>query len=170
MKTEGTGTSFWLLLIGILMIAMGGYVWFHPANAIIALAFYLGVVFLAAGVGYLLSLFSSWSGWSLALGLLNIFVGIIFLGNLGITVASIPIMFAFWALFSGIIRAVASFQLKRAGFPGWFWALISGILGVAFAFLIMSSPLIGVLTITILMGSYMIFYGILAIAEYFALK
>lgn len=167
-SSRGERASIWLLLIGLIMIAMGGYVWYNPADAILALAFYFGVVFIMTGAGYLLSLFSGWSGWILAQGLLDVFIGIIFLINIGVTAISIPIMFAFWALFVGVIRIMAAFQLKSSGASHWFWALLSGFLGILFAFLIISSPIIGMITITMFMGTYMILYGFLAIAEYFA--
>lgn len=158
--------SIWVLVVGIIMILAGGYVWMHPANALLALAFYLGLIFIATGVGYLLALFSGWSGWLFAQGLLDIFVGTIFLINIGVTAISIPIMFAFWALFVGVLRVMAAFQLKRADAPHWAWALVSGILGIVFAFIILTHPIVGALGVTIVIGTYMILYGLLAVIEY----
>ena len=48
----------------------------------------------------------------------------------------------------------------------WGWTLTSGILGIVFAFLILTYPALGVITITALMGAYILLYGILEIAEY----
>ena len=44
--------------------------------------------------------------------------------------------------------------------------MTSGILGIVFAFLILTYPALGVITITALMGAYILLYGILEIAEY----
>ena len=75
-------------------------------------------------------------------------------------------MFAFWAMFVGIVRILAAFQLKKSDAPHWGWALISGILGVVFAFMILTHPIIGALGVTIVIGTYMVLYGILAVIEY----
>lgn len=168
MKRQDNNTSVWILVIGVLMILMGVYVWFNPAEMLLALAFYFGVVFLMTGVGYLLAFFSGWSGWVLAQGLLDVFVGVIFLANINLTAISIPIMFAFWALFVGVIRIMAAVSLHREGASHWFWAFISGIIGIAFGFLIMANPLLGAFTITMFIGVYMMLYGLLAVVEYFS--
>ena len=165
---EKNKNSVWILIVGIIMMGLGVYVWMNPLNAIVALALYIGVVFVVTGISYLAAFFSGWSGWVLAQGLLDLTVGIILLSNLVVTIISLPIMFAFWALFVGILRLVAAFQLKSAGASHWIWALLSGLLGIAFGFMILAFPLIGMFTITVFMGTYMFMYGLLAVGEYFS--
>ncbi|MDR1694073.1 MAG: DUF308 domain-containing protein [Lactobacillaceae bacterium] len=157
------------LAIGIIMVCLGVYVWFHPVDTLIALALYLGVVFVAAGALYLYIAFQHNSSWHLALGLLDLLVGVIFLSNLGVTAASLPIVFALWTLFVGVIQVGEAFYRKSVSYP-WGWELAFGILGILFAFLIMAYPGIGAFTITMLMGSYIILYGLLGFIEYAALK
>lgn len=153
------------LIIGILMICLGIYMWFHPVATLIALALYLGVVFVVVGVGYLTLAFHIDSGWYLALGLLDILVGVLFISNLGVTAESLPIIFAIWTLFVGVLQVSEAFFRKRTDYP-WEWELISGLVGILFAILIMVNPMIGAFAITILMGSYIVLYGVLGIIEY----
>jgi uncharacterized membrane protein HdeD (DUF308 family) len=89
--------------------------------------------------------------------------------NLGITTASLPIIFALWCLAVGVIQLTTSFQLKRAGMS-WPWSMTVGILGILFAFLILSNPFIGSITITTLMGLYILLYGLVEIGEYFMIR
>lgn len=157
--------GIWHLIAGVLMAIIGFYVWFHPAETLLALALYLGIIFIIVGAGYFVASFTYESGWYLAVGILDILVGIIFVGNLGVTAVSLPIIFALWCLAVGAIQIVSAFQYKQMGFP-WGWSLVSGILGIIFGFVILTYPAIGAITITVLMGLYLILYGAVEIAEY----
>lgn len=164
-KIVAERNSFWHLIAGVLMAALGIYVWFHPDETLVALALYLGVVFIAVGVGYFIASFSYESGWYMFVGLLDIFVGVIFVGNLGVTALTLPIIFAVWCLAVGVIQLVSSFQYRKMGAP-WTWLITSGILGIIFAFLILAYPSLGTIAITALMGTYIILYGVFEITEY----
>ena len=104
-------------------------------------------------------------GMDMFVGVLDILVGIIFVGNLGVSASSMPIIFALWCLAVGVIQLVVAYQFRKAQ-VSWGWTLTSGILGILFAFLILSYPAVGVITITALMGTYILLFGILEIAEY----
>ena len=59
---------------------------------------------------------------------------------------------------------------KSAGDPAWKWLLISGLLGVFFGLWILGSPMLGVFTVSTLLGFYFVLYGCLGIAEYREMK
>lgn len=63
------------------------------------------------------------------------------------------------------MQIVSAFQLRNSG-VSWGWTLTAGILGVLFAFLILAYPAIGTITLTALMGAYILMYGIIEIVEY----
>lgn len=160
---------FWRMCIGIIMTILGFYIIFNPLTSLIALALYIGIAFIVAGVGYIVTSFSYQSGWELFVGILDIFIGIIFVTNLGVTVATLPIIFAIWCLAIGVIQAVGAYRLHQMQLP-WVWSLALGAIGVLFAFLILAYPFIGVLTISSIMGIYVIIYGIFSVMEYFFVK
>lgn len=167
-KTSGRLGS-WHIVAGAIMTALGVYVWFNPAISLLALALYLGVAFILVGCGYLLYSSESPSIKYLLLALLDIFVGTIFVINLGVTAASLPIIFALWCLAVGIVQIAASYQLHRLRLP-WSWSLGSGVIGVLFSFLILAYPVVGEITITAFMGAYIFIYGIIEIWEYLTYK
>lgn len=169
--TESTSLngSKWHLLAGIVMALLGIYVWFNPVASLVGLALYLGICFIIVGAAYLTVSFSFQSGWYLLVGILDILVGIIMVANLGITAASLPVIFALWCLAVGVIQLTASFRLKKEGLS-WSWSLAAGILGILFAFLILGNPLVGAMTITTLMGLYILLYGLIEIGEYFMIR
>lgn len=160
--------SFWHLIGGVLMALLGIYVWFNPAVTMMALALYLGIVFIAVGVGYFFASFSFDSGWYMVVGLLDVLVGVIFVANLGLTAASLPIIFALWCLAVGVIQLVTGIQYRRLNnsYSSAGWTMTAGLLGIVFGFLILTYPAIGTVTLTALMGTYIILYGIVEIAEY----
>lgn len=159
-------TNLWHLAGGVLMALLGIFIWLNPAATLMALALYIGIVFIVVGAGYFAASFSFQSGWYLLVGILDILVGIIFVSNLGVSAASLPIIFAVWCLAVGAIQVASAFQLRSAGY-NWSWSLTVGILGVLFGFLILAYPALGAVTITVLMGAYVMLYGIIEIAEYF---
>lgn len=160
--------SLWRLGIGVIMILLGLYVWFNPVASLVALALYIGIAFIVVGAGYIVSSFSYEFGWELLVGLLDVLVGIVLVSNLGITAAGLPVILALWCLAVGVIQLVTSWRHGRRGYA-WGWSLTIGILGILFAFLILSYPAIGVLTITTIIGLYLVLYGVFSIAEYFYL-
>ncbi len=161
MQTVG----FWHLIAGIMMLFLGFYVWLNPLASLLGLALYIGIAFMVIGAGYFLASFSYQSGWYLLVGLLDILVGVILVANLGVTAATLPMIFALWCLSVGVIQLVSSFQLKKMGIP-WGWSFGIGALGVLFAFIILIFPSFGAIAITTLLGMYIILYGAIAIAEY----
>ena len=164
-KTAG----IWHLIAGILMALLGVFIWLNPAATLLALALYIGIVFIVVGAGYFAASFSFRSGWYLLVGILDILVSIVFVSNLGVSAASLPIIFAIWCLAVGAIQVASAFQLRSEGFP-WGWSLSVGLLGIVFGFLILAYPALGALTITALMGAYVMLYGLFEVAQYFYTK
>lgn len=164
-KTVGS-TGFWHLAAGIIMTILGIYVWFNPVVSLVALALYIGITFIIVGAGYLVVSLSYQSGWYMLVGVLDLFVGMIFVANLGVTAETLPIIFAIWCLAVGIIQLVAAFELHNMASSSWSWSMLAGILGVLFAFLILAYPAVGAITLTALMGAYIVLYGVVEIAEY----
>lgn len=108
--------GIWHLIAGIVIAVLGVYVWFNPAATLLGLALYLGIIFIVVGAGYFMLSFSNRSGWYLTVGILDMLVGVIFVGNLGLTAATLPIVLALWFLAIGVMQIVASFSLRREGY------------------------------------------------------
>ena len=117
--------SVWHLIAGIIMAALGIFVWFNPMASLVAMALYLGIVFIVVGAGYFMASFAYRSGWYLLVGFLDMLVGVIFVANLGVTAASLPIIFALWCLAVGAVQIVSAFQLRNSG-VSWGWTLTAG--------------------------------------------
>ncbi len=159
--------NIWLLIIGVLLVLCGLYVIFNPITALIASAMLIGLVFIVIGTGYLMVFRESNSYMMLALGILDLIIGILFLTNLSITAASMPIIFGLWILFNGITEIVMGIEMNRKKYANWKILFWGGIGGILFSILIFAYPVIGTFTITMLIGAYLIVYGALEIIRYF---
>ncbi len=155
----------WNLLAGILMILLGVFIWFNPLGTMMALAAYIGIGFFVVGAFYIMSSTAIKSGWYLLVGIINLLVGIILLLNLGVTAASLPVILALWCLFTGVVELIGAWDMKKYGLPWGFSAIMGGI-GVVVGFLILAYPMIGAVTVSVVLGLYAILFGILQLIEY----
>lgn len=169
MATALQSKNIGLLLIGILLIIGGIYVLFNPLAALIASALFIGIALVLVGVGYLFLYTQDKSYLTLSLGILDIFIGLVFLSNIGISAATMPIIFALWILFIGISQLAMGLELKKltpVSSSAWKWWTASGLFGILFAILVFIFPTIGALSITILLGIYLIEYGAFELNRY----
>ncbi|MBQ9034674.1 MAG: DUF308 domain-containing protein [Alphaproteobacteria bacterium] len=161
--------SIWHLIAGIIMLVLGILVWANPLSSLYAIAIYLGAALFILGCGYVASSFSASSPWYMVIGLLDIFIGLIFLTNLGLTVQTLPIFFALWFLATGIMQLYGSYESYKLDLP-WGWSLFSGILGIIIAYLVLGNQAFGEMALVIMVGLYLFAYGAISIAEYFYLR
>ena len=169
-KMKEEKNNIWGLLIGILMVLGGVYVWFNPAIALMALSLYLGAILIGVGVGYIMVDRAWKTTWQTMLGVLNVILGIIFIARSDAAMAVIPILLAIWALSAGIVKAVTAWQLKQIGVSLWPLPFTAGLVGIVFGMLVLFWPALGAIAITVLIGSYLVLYGALDIASYFLIK
>lgn len=167
MNMKKNRVSIWNMFIGFLLIGLGLYALIQPESALAALAFYLGVAFIVSGVTRLLVFVKDFSSaWLIALGLLDLFVGTILLCNINVTIGTLPFIFAFWTLFTGIMRITMAYYLYVSGAPLWGWEIVAGVAGIVFAFIILLNPVIGSFALVLLMGATLISFGVMDIGEY----
>ena len=159
-----------LIVSSIFMIIAGILAWLFPDSALLAATLYLGVFFIISGCGYLVDFYSLRSGWLLAMGLFEFILGVALFFNLGVMAESLPTLLAIWILCVAVLQVSAGVDLKSAGEPAWKWLLISGLLGILFGLWILGSPVLGIFTVSTLVGFYLVLYGCLGIAEYREMK
>ena len=87
-ETYSSNNRYWwlMLIIGILSILCGIWVFRNPVESYFALAVYFSIMFILYGIGEIVNAFAgqryrNW-GWGLAVGILDLVIGFILLGNL----------------------------------------------------------------------------------------
>ena len=160
-----TSTKIWLAVAGILLIVLGIVCIANPAATLFSTAWMIGCFTLFSGISQLIftcktQAFLPNSGTRMLSSILQIVLGIIFLGhNLFMTV-SLPVIFTAWVLVEGIIVAVQSFDFKQAGASSWWAILLLGIAGAVLGFFGLRNPDVAAKTLTWLIGLGIISTGV----------
>jgi len=156
-----------LLIISFFLIIMGGYVLLNPETAVLATALYIGVSFIAMGIGYLMEARFRHSYLFCITGLIDILLGIVLLGNLAFTMLSVPFILGVWCLMTGIIYLISGAKIEGDVFSVGRLTMFSGVVGILFGILILLHPWLGIFTVSFLIGSYFILCGLFEIVRYF---
>lgn len=170
-----TNKYWWLMLIiGVLSIICGIWVFRNPIESYFTLAIYFSLMFILFGVSEIINAFAgrryrNW-GWGLAVGILDLVFGFILLSNMAWAADMLPYLVGFILMFAGINFIGQSSEMQALRIPNWGWVLTGGIMTLVFSFLIIFHPLFGVLNIIIWTGLAFIFGGISAIIYSFSLK
>ena len=159
--------NLWSLFIGIFLIAGGIYTLFNPMTALLTSALFIGVAFLLMGIGYCLDFKYRRSWIFFMIGVIDILIGVLFLTNLDLTAFTVPTILGFWILFVGTCQILNGGQLIRDGLPLGRLTLITGLISLIFGILLLIYPVFGMLTLTGILGGYLIIYGLYELSRYF---
>ena len=152
------------------MVLLGFWALRYPEEALMSLAFFLGIGFLFSGLNYLIPCFTlrgcpGYPSWLLPLAVADILLGILMLTRLGLTAFMIPVFLAVWLSFVGTVRLWSAFAVRRAGARGWWRILLNGVFLILTAALMLSSPFLGVVSVGAVLGGCLIFAGLLILSE-----
>ncbi len=108
------------------------------------------------------------SGFLIFLGILTVIFGVIAIGSPLITGVAVAVFVGFMLLASGVAQIVHAFKSKQWGTG--FWGTVIGLLGVAAGLLMIFRPLVGLVTMTMLLAIYFLVDGISEIIAAFRIK
>ncbi len=154
-----------LLILGLIFIAMGVWVFLTPVSSLLALSIFFAITFLISGVfeiSYAISnrkTIGHW-GWNLAGGIMDLIIGLILISHPGISTVFLIFYVGFALLFRSIMTIGWSVQLNKVGTKDWGWVLTWGILGLIFSFFLLWNPAITGFAIVIYLGVALIMIGI----------
>ena len=98
------------------------------------------------------------SGFLIFLGVLTVIFGLVAIGSPLITGVAVAVFVGFLLLASGVARIVHALKSKQWGTG--FWGTVIGLLGVAAGLLMIFRPLVGLVTMTMLLAIYFLVDGI----------
>jgi len=108
------------------------------------------------------------SGFLIFLGILTVIFGVVAIGSPLITGVAVAVFVGFLLLASGVARIVHSLKSQQWGTG--FWGTVIGVLGVAAGLLMIFRPLVGLVTMTMLLAIYFLVDGISEIIAAFKIK
>ena len=171
-ETINTVASGWwvLLLSGIVGVVAGGIILFTDWT-VSQLVTFVGLLFIFRGVLTAVSLpvDGSMRGWAVAVGLLEVGIGIGVFTWPGSTLLVLALMIGWWVLFSGIMTTAGAIA-ARDFLPYWGLMLAYGIIETLFAFWLIARPDVTLVATVLAIGLWTMVYGVVQVILSFELK
>ena len=163
------------LIIGILSILGGFYVFTVPLEAYLALSIMFSISFIVFGVfDIFFSLENkntlSWWGWYFVNGLLSVIMGWILLFYPWLSMSTFSFFVGFALLFRSAQLSGFSFDLKQYNESNWIYLLILSIIWIITSFVLIAHPIFTGISVALMTGIAMIFTGVSSIIFSFDLK
>lgn len=153
------------LLRGFLALVLGLVVLFRPVETISALIMLFGIFLILDGaVASIISLIRSkqinnWKSFFI-LGLLGVLFGLILLFWPGLFLLLLILLIVIWAIILGASFVYTGIQ-RRKEVPGSNLMIVIGILSGILGILLLLIPQAGLITLTWILGMFLIFFGLL---------
>lgn len=164
----------WVLFFGIVTLGVGVVVTLHPKHSIYVFAIFLGIWLFVAGLFRIVVSIADredtgGTRWLMAvLGLLSVIVGILFLRHTNETVTTLAFLIGLFWVVGGIMEFFSAYS--DYGSPTRGWRIAMGALAFAAGVVTLVVPSLTVTTLAVIMGIWLIIYGILEIALSFVLR
>ena len=105
------------------------------------------------------------AGWSMVCAILMFVCGILAISLPLASSIGIVMLLSWLILFAGMSHLVFAFQSHNAG--GFIWKILLAVLYIAAGIYMLMHPLLGVVTLTLILGIFFLLEGIVEIAFYF---
>lgn len=165
-EVKRTINHWWLfLLLGIFLITAGLIVAFTPESSYVALSVFFIVIVFVNGVFNILfananrNVLRGW-GYYLSGGIMQLFLGVVFVAQPEMTMDTLPLLLGFWLL-TGAASAISSaLELKAYAVNSWIWLLLLGILLMIIGFFVNINSEYSVASIVVLTSLAFIIFGV----------
>ena len=152
------------LFEGILLAVLGVAALILPPLASLAIAIFLGWMFLISGIGGLIVTYWARSSpgfwWSLISAALAVLAGMLLLARPMQAVLTLTIVLGAYFLAEGVATIMYALEHRRELSSRWSWLLISGLVDIAIAFMVITGlPSSAEWAIGILVGINLLFGG-----------
>jgi uncharacterized membrane protein HdeD (DUF308 family) len=137
-RPELNGAGWLYILMGVIALIGGAMAFANPMAASVAVVQIVAAVFLVVGVMQVWSSFQApgFSGWDLALGVLQVLVGIVLFTDITGGMISLTLMVALLILLEGLFLAWLGWQMRPQG--PWLWVFLSGVVSLVLAVMILT--------------------------------
>jgi uncharacterized membrane protein HdeD (DUF308 family) len=164
----------WVLFFGIVSLILGILVVIRPKDTVYAVAILLGIWLFVAGLFRIVTAIADHedSGgvrWLQAfLGILAVIIGILFLRHTDQTVTTLAFLIGIFWVVGGILEFVSAYSDRASGARGW--KIAGGVLAFAAGVVTLVWPHLTLAAFAVIMGIWLVIYGLLVIAISFQLR
>lgn len=148
----------WLLLIkGVTLILLAMLIFQHTKETIVTVSVYMGSGLILMGIIILiicLELKRKMERWNMRLaeGLVDIVFGFFLLAHPEVTEQTIPVFIGFWIIFYGIIMLTGALDLPKEHTIRKKLVVFIAIITLILGFLVSFNPIVGIVTMGMLIG------------------
>lgn len=174
LNRKSFGFDWGQFITGILFLIAAFVVMRYPLATLKTVTFIFAVVAIIRGIAILagystLRQLTGKLAWvSLLMGIFDLVIGVIFLVNSNLGVATITMMFAIWFLVDSVGSLFNVGHLRIAG-TGWFVLyLVLDILAVIVSLMLFMQPVVAAITLVTLLSMFFVLFGIECIVLAFA--
>jgi uncharacterized membrane protein HdeD (DUF308 family) len=162
-------TAWLLIVVGLIFIVIGIFVFLYPWHAYYRLAKYTGILLLLNALLLLYIAVTRTRGarernWILAESIIDFLFVLIFLFNALLSFIALPFFIATWMGLVGVLKIAASFALQRT-IRGWRFILTEGIISLLFSIWVFHAPSPKAVSITIPIGLFALLMGAFNLIE-----
>ena len=164
----------WFLAFGVISVVAGLAAIFWPGSALLAVAIVFGAYLVVGGIFRLVGAFAvpGESGWVRALmallGLLSLVVGLYLLRHPVYTILIVALLLGLYWMIHGVIELFVA--IGHSEMPRRSWTIATGILSVVAGAIVFFYPDISLLALTIVLGVWLIVYGVILIVSALGLR
>lgn len=163
---ERKGFKWGSFLLGILFIISALFAFQDPAGDLAAIVIVFAIFAIMKGLFELFArnsvkvLTGTKSTMLVIVGIIDILVGIFFLFNTSAGMIALPYVFAIWFIIDSA-AGLFTLDLARAVSGGYYWfSLIINVLGILVGLMLLFNPISSALTLSFLVGFYLMMFGI----------
>jgi len=177
MNATKNATKHWYLslILGILFIGVGIWVFMTPISSYLTLSILFSVTIFVSGLSEIIYSISNrkemdnW-GWVLTGGIIDLLFGLWLMASPLLSIAILPFVVGFMLMVRSMMAIGFAFDLKDFANSGWGWLLALSILGLLFSFVLLWNPAFAGLTLVICTGCAFVTLGVYRIILSFKLK
>jgi len=164
----------WVLAFGIVTLLAGLLTLAWPGRTIVVVAVLFGIQLVVAGIFRFVAALASddESGATRVLlallGVLSFIVGLYALRHILITIAALALLLGIFWIVNGAVEAFTA--LSHRGMQGRGWTIFMGLLSVVAGVVVLVYPGISLATLAIVLGFWLLVYGIMEIVLAFRLR
>ncbi len=108
------------------------------------------------------------SGWSILWGVLLVVLGMLAIGSPFLAALAVNALIAWLIVFAGVVHLVLAFHTHGAG--SVIWKLLVGVAYMLFGIYLITHPVLGVVSLTLVLASLFLVEGILNIVLFFKMR
>jgi uncharacterized membrane protein HdeD (DUF308 family) len=165
----------WVLAYGIVTVFAAIAVLAWPAETLLVLTVLFGCQLVVFGIYRFITAFtySFLSGGMRALmailGVFSLIVGLWAIRHVGLTLIALAVLLGIFWIVNGTVEIFTA-AAEDSGLPGLGWTIAMGVLSVIAGIIVLADPGISLLTLAIVLGCWLLVFGIMEIIAAFQLR